>query len=101
MNTNLLPVGSIIKTKKGKLVMIIGYYPGGPKGSMNLPEYAVTPYPFNYINLSSNCGRIFKNYDWFYATVTYYLFESDIHEIIFEGYKNEYYYKFIETINKK
>ena len=70
----LLPIGSVIKTKKDSVdpLMIIGYYPI-EKATQKLYEYLGTVYPRG---MGGGRKLVLLN-------------EQDTNEVLFDGYKNE------------
>lgn len=88
MKEKNLPIGTVIKTKKGKLAIITGH----SGGHISLVtdtyikyDYTVVPYPFDCMNVKVNLKSL-KKYDWFhfgFSTIE----SSEIEEIIFMGYQ--------------
>ena len=81
MKSEILPIGTVVKTKKNKLGIITGYY------SMGGNYYNLVPFPFDCMNVDCDLKGI-KEFQWFEFALTY-VKESEIEEIIFLGYKDE------------
>ncbi len=91
MNNEILPVGTIIKNKQGKIGMISGYK------SNNI--YAISPYPLSSENQEKkDFYNIIKKYDW-YDYKFYEIKDNEIEEILFLGYKGNEYNEVIEVVN--
>ena len=99
MVNEILPIGSVIKTNKGKLCVVIGYYGYDPSKMIKfITDYIVTPFPFDYNNLDYG-EEILKKHDWYDFCINH-LNNNEIVEVLFEGYKNEQFYQFKNDILK-
>lgn len=92
MVNEVLPIGSVVKNKNGKLCVIVGYYGYNESKIINYStDYIVTAFPFDYSNLDYGEKILTKN-KW-YSNFPCSMNNSDIEELLFEGYKNEQFYE--------
>ena len=103
----LLPLGSVVKDKHDKLYIITGYFPfGGPdlSGYYDTGDYVVIAFPcsmridYDYKKIR-DVRKALKKYEWFDDDSTT-IRKANIKEVVFEGYKDEAYYKLMETLKK-
>lgn len=84
MNTELLPIGTIVKIKK-YLVIITGYSLN--KKGVFSGTYKITPYPFSCNNIKISY-QLLEKYDWFYHNSNS-IKNKNISEVVSLGYINK------------
>lgn len=90
MKEKKLPIGTIVKTKNGKLAIITGHFLGRTSLADDYSvfyDYNVTAYPFGCEH-TENDFKMFKRYDWFDFGLSA-INASDVEEVIFMGYQGE------------
>ena len=85
MNKIYLPIGSVIKLKnKDKSIMITGYYSVEYENDLEIYDYSGCAYPEGVMIKSSYCS----------------FNQSDIKEVLFEGYKTVEYTNLTNNLNE-
>ena len=85
MNKRYLPIGSVIKLKNNnKLIMITGYYSVEYARDLEIYDYSGCAYPEGVMIKSSCCS----------------FNQSDIKEVLFEGYKTDEYKTLTNGLNE-
>lgn len=85
MNKRYLPIGSVIKLKNNnKSIMITGYYSVEYARDLEIYDYSGCAYPEGVMIKSSCCS----------------FNQSDIKEVLFEGYKTEEYKTLTNGLNE-
>lgn len=85
MNIRYLPIGSVIKLKNNnKSIMITGYYSVEYARDLEIYDYSGCAYPEGVMIKSSCCS----------------FNQSDIKEVLFEGYKTEEYKTLTNGLNE-
>lgn len=85
MNKRYLPIGSVIKLKNNnKMIMITGYYSVEYENDLEIYDYSGCAYPEGVMIKSSYCS----------------FNQSDIKEVLFEGYKTKEYTKLTNGLNE-
>lgn len=85
MNKRYLPIGSVIKLKNNnKIVMITGYYSVEYARDLEIYDYSGCAYPEGVMIKSSCCS----------------FNQSDIKDVLFEGYKTEEYKTLTNGLNE-
>lgn len=85
MNKRYLPIGSVIKLKNNsKLIMITGYYSVEYARDLEIYDYSGCAYPEGVMIKSSYCS----------------FNQSDIKEVLFEGYKTDEYKTLTNGLNE-
>ena len=84
MNKRYLPIGSVVKLKNNnKSIMITGYYSVEYVNDLEIYDYSGCAYPEGVMIKSSYCS----------------FNQSDIKDVLFEGYKTEEYTKLTNGLN--
>ena len=87
----MLPIGTIIKNKQGKIGMVSGY--------KSNHIYSITPFPLSSENQEKkDFNNIIKKYNWYDYRMNE-IKENEIEEVIFLGYKDDEFNEVIEVIN--
>ena len=85
MNIRYLPIGSVIKLKNNnKSIMITGYYSVEYANDLEIYDYSGCAYPEGVMIKSSCCS----------------FNQSDIKEVLFEGYKTDEYKTLTNGLNE-
>lgn len=85
MNKRYLPIGSVIKLKNNnKSIMITGYYSVEYANDLEIYDYSGCAYPEGVMIKSSYCS----------------FNQSDIKEVLFEGYKTDEYKTLTNGLNE-
>lgn len=85
MNKRYLPIGSVIKLKNNnKSIMITGYYSVEYARDLEIYDYSGCAYPEGVMIKSSCCS----------------FNQSDIKEVLFEGYKTDEYTTLTNSLNE-
>lgn len=85
MNKRYLPIGSVVKLKNNnKSIMITGYYSVEYARDLEIYDYSGCAYPEGVMIKSSCCS----------------FNQSDIKEVLFEGYKTEEYKTLTNGLNE-
>ena len=85
MNIRYLPIGSVIKLKNNnKSIMITGYYSVEYARDLEIYDYSGCAYPEGVMIKSSCCS----------------FNQSDIKEVLFEGYKTDEYTTLTNSLNE-
>lgn len=85
MNKRYLPIGSVIKLKNNnKSIMITGYYSVEYANDLEIYDYSGCAYPEGVMIKSSCCS----------------FNQSDIKEVLFEGYKTDEYKTLTNGLNE-
>lgn len=85
MNKRYLPIGSVIKLKNNKKsIMITGYYSVEYANDLEIYDYSGCAYPEGVMIKSSCCS----------------FNQSDIKEVLFEGYKTDEYKTLTNGLNE-
>ena len=85
MNKRYLPIGSVIKLKNNnKSIMITGYYSVEYASDLEIYDYSGCAYPEGVMIKSSCCS----------------FNQSDIKEVLFEGYKTNEYTTLTNSLNE-
>ena len=85
MNKRYLPIGSVIKLKNNnKSIMITGYYSVEYARDLEIYDYSGCAYPEGVMIKSSCCS----------------FNQSDIKEVLFEGYKTDEYKTLTNVLNE-
>ena len=85
MNKRYLPIGSVIKLKNNnKSIMITGYYSVEYARDLEIYDYSGCAYPEGVMIKSSYCS----------------FNQSDIKEVLFEGYKTNEYTTLTNSLNE-
>ncbi len=85
MNIRYLPIGSVVKLKNNnKIVMITGYYSVEYARDLEIYDYSGCAYPEGVMIKSSCCS----------------FNQSDIKDVLFEGYKTEEYKTLTNGLNE-
>lgn len=93
MKKKLLPAGSLIVTKSGRILMVIGFYPGKVNEESN----------YKYI-CSQTSGFKKKHSELKYNQDYYYISDDDIEDILFIGYSDsefDFHAKALKMFNRK
>lgn len=85
MNIRYLPIGSVVKLKNNdKMIMITGYYSVEYARDLEIYDYSGCAYPEGVMIKSSCCS----------------FNQSDIKEVLFEGYKTDEYKTLTNGLNE-
>lgn len=85
MNIRYLPIGSVVKLKNNdKMIMITGYYSVEYARDLEIYDYSGCAYPEGVMIKSSYCS----------------FNQSDIKEVLFEGYKTDEYKTLTNGLNE-
>ena len=85
MNKRYLPIGSVVKLKNNdKMIMITGYYSVEYARDLEIYDYSGCAYPEGVMIKSSCCS----------------FNQSDIKEVLFEGYKTDEYKTLTNGLNE-
>lgn len=85
MNIRYLPIGSVIRLKNNdKMIMITGYYSVEYARDLEIYDYSGCAYPEGVMIKSSYCS----------------FNQSDIKEVLFEGYKTDEYKTLTNGLNE-